>query len=236
MKIIRKVLYPITIICLIVIIFAIVNLKHKLNNEKYNDIKQNDEILFKEELTEAKEQKEEQCKVDIKGAIKKPNVYSIECSYTINDVIEIAGGLNDNADTSVINLAKQVENEMVIIIYTKEEVKNSNIVDTVIKVVEKECICPNIQNDGCINDKITDKIGDNSNNGNNNSNSNNELININNATLEELQNLSGIGESKAKAIIKYREEKGNFKTIEEILNVDGIGNSVYEQIKIHITT
>ena len=47
---------------------------------------------------------------------------------------------------------------MVIIVYTKEEVKNSNIVDTVIKVVEKECVCPNIQNDSCLNTEITDNI------------------------------------------------------------------------------
>ena len=40
---------------------------------------------------------------------------------------------------------------MVIIIYTKEEVKNSNIVDTVVKVVEKECVCPEIKNDACLN-------------------------------------------------------------------------------------
>ena len=43
-------------------------------------------------------------------------------------------------------------------LYTKEEVKNSNLVNTVIKVVEKECVCPNIQNDGCINTEITDTI------------------------------------------------------------------------------
>ena len=48
--------------------------------------------------------------------------------------------------------------------------------------------------------------------------------------------LPGIGESKAKAIIKYRLENGNYKNIEEILNVDGIGQKLYEDIKAYITT
>ena len=141
------------------------------------------------------------------------------------DVINAAGGLTDNADTSLINLSKLVIDEMVIIIYTKDEVQNSNLVNTVIKVVEKECVCPNIENDSCINDKITDTIT-----------GGNGKVNINTASMDELSKLDGIGESKAQAIIKYREENGNFKTIEDITNVSGIGSSVYEKIKDNITT
>jgi len=200
----------------------------KLNNEKYqNIIVKNDNSL---ELTKNNEMEQEEiinvCTVDIKGAIKNPGVYLTECSNNINDVIILAGGLLENSDTSVINLAKKITDEMVIIIYTKEEVKNSNIVDTVVKTIEKECICPNIQNDGCINEEITSNINQN----------NNSLININNASLEELLTLPGIGESKAKAIIKYREEQGKFNIIDEILNVDGIGSKLYEEIKAYITT
>ena len=47
--------------------------------------------------------------------------------------------------------------------------------------------------------------------------------------------LSGIGEAKANSIISYRQENGNFKSIEEIKNVSGIGDSVYEKIKDYIT-
>ena len=64
----------------------------------------------------------------------------------------------------------------------------------------------------------------------------NKLVNINTCTKEELLTLSGIGESKANAIISYREENGGFKTIEDLLNVSGIGNSIYEKIKNYITT
>lgn len=163
--------------------------------------------------------------VDIKGAVNNPGVYKVEIGARVNDVVNMAGGFTDNADTSLINLSKLVSDEMVIIIYTVEEVKNSNLVNTVIKIVEKECECPNIENDGCINDKITDTItnGDGK-------------VNINTASVEELLKLEGIGESKAEAIIKYREENGKFNTIDELTKVSGIGTNVYEKIKDNITT
>lgn len=57
------------------------------------------------------------------------------------------------------------------------------------------------------------------------------LVNINTATLEELQTISGIGESKAQAIIDYREENGNFQNIEDLQNVPGIGESTFNNLK-----
>lgn len=63
----------------------------------------------------------------------------------------------------------------------------------------------------------------------------NNLININTANVSLLTTLSGIGEAKANEIIKYREENGSFKTIEEIKNVSGIGDKAYEKIKDYIT-
>ena len=115
----------------------------------------------------------------------------------VKDVIELAGGLTSDSDTSNINLAKIIEDEMVI---------NINSV--------------------------------NDNSGNNysmNSNNLSDLININTASLEQLMTLSGIGESKAKSIISYREENGNFKAVEDITKVSGIGQALYEKIKDYIT-
>ena len=201
------------------IVFVKVNLKSKEKNLVDNQVVINEVEKVEVDL------KDDLVYVDIKGAVKKPGVYKINSDKKIIDVITIAGGLMENANTDNINLSKKVTDEMVIIIYTDEEVKNSNIVDTVIKVIDKECVCPNIQNDGCINTEINDSITNV-----------NKTININTATLEELMSINGLGEAKAKAIIKYREENGYFKIIDDLLNVSGIGEALFEKIKEYITT
>ena len=100
--------------------------------------------------------------------------------------------------------------------------------------------------DNCINqgisvikteDKQVEKTVDVTTNNTNVETSTNEnaLININTATENELMSLTGIGESKAKAIISYRQENGNFASIEDIKNVTGIGDSIFEKIKNDIT-
>ncbi|QUF64075.1 helix-hairpin-helix domain-containing protein [Bacillus atrophaeus] len=61
------------------------------------------------------------------------------------------------------------------------------------------------------------------------------LVNINTASLEELQAISGVGPSKAEAIIAYREENGKFQAVEDITNVSGIGEKSFEKIKSAIT-
>ena len=70
---------------------------------------------------------------------------------------------------------------------------------------------------------------------NNDENPSNTLISLNTASKEQLMSLPGIGESKALSIIKYREEKGFFNTIEDIKNVSGIGDSLFDKIKDYIT-
>lgn len=227
MKLIKKYKYILTIIIITTIIIGAILIKKNLNDSEYENIQEKKEITISSPLPE--EETETKCNVDIKGAVRKPDVYLVDCNSNVNDIINLAGGLNNDADTSVTNLAKKVTNEMVIIIYTKQQVKNSNIVDTVIKVVEKECVCPNIQNDSCINTQITSNIT-------NQENTDNELININTATKEKLLTIPGIGEAKAKAIIKYREANGNFNSIEDIQKVEGIGSKLYEEIKAYITT
>lgn len=55
-------------------------------------------------------------------------------------------------------------------------------------------------------------------------------ININTATVDELTMVKGIGDTKAKNIVAYREEHGSFNSVEELKEVDGIGDTLYEQI------
>ena len=162
--------------------------------------------------------------VDVKGAVNAPGVYEIDSGKRIIDAINLAGGLSDKADTINLNLSKKVEDEMYIVIYTKTELyeykkKNSDVSTTT--CASLECTCPDKKNDACINTKkettVTGKIS------------------INAATKEELMTLTGIGESKANAIITYRLENGKYNNIEDIKNVSGIGESLYEQIKNNIT-
>ena len=223
LRFLKKYKYVITIFLFMLIIFYIVFVKVNLKSKEKNLV-DNQVVINEVEKVEV-DLKDDLVYVDIKGAVKKPGVYKINSDKKIIDVITMAGGLMENANTDNINLSKKVTDEMVIIIYTDEEVKNSNIVDTVIKVIDKECVCPNIQNDGCINTEINDSI----------TNVNN-IININTATLEELMSINGLGEAKAKAIIKYREENGYFKIIDDLLNVSGIGEALFEKIKEYITT
>lgn len=189
---------------------------YKGKNEEIVDIfKDEEEVKTEMEESTEKEDYIKKVIVDIKGMVANPGVYEVDSTKRVNDVIEIAGGLTENADTSLINLAKIVSDEMTIIIYSKEEVLE--------KYKEEVCVCdcPLITNDACIS--------------NENNNTKNSLVNINTATKEELMTISGLGDAKAEAIIKYREENGNFKTVEDVKNVSGIGDSLFEKIKDYIT-
>lgn len=177
----------------------------------------------KQESTSEKE--EIKYMVDIKGEVVAPGTYELKNTSRVIDVIKIAGGLTENADTTVINLSKRIEDEMVIIIYSKWQVENWEETQEQEKYLQEQCTSPRdgqTKNDACIEDaeESTDSFP--------------SIININTATKEELMTLTGIGEAKADAIISYR-EKMPFTKIEDIKNVSGIGDSVYEEIKNHIT-
>ena len=162
--------------------------------------------------------------VDIKGAVKKPGVYQVKSNSIVNDVIKLAGGLTSGATTKNINLSQKITNEMVIYIFKKSELtttKESIKCDT---KCDTKCEPKIIEVNNCIT--TTTSI--------NNESNENSLININTASKEELMNLSGIGESKADAIIEYR-NKNKFIKIEDIMNVSGIGEAAFAKIKDNIT-
>lgn len=155
--------------------------------------------------------------IDVKGAVKDPGVYLVSDGERVIDAIEKAGGLKKNANTSNINLAQKLKSEMVIVVYTNNEIKNNSPK----LACNTKCNCEVIEINNCIENES------NSNNSN--------LVNINTADISELMTLSGIGESKAKSIVTYREENGLFESVEDIKNVSGIGDALYENIKDMIT-
>ena len=154
------------------------NISNETNNKDEKAENKHDEKIF----------------VDVKGAVKHPGVFETTKDKRVKDLIEEAGGLLDDADTSTLNLSQKVKDQMVIY---------------VLKHGEK----PKQMSDG------------------GSSSSNTDVININTANKEQLMKISGVGKTKAEAIISYREKNGDFKKKEDITKVRGIGKATFEKIK-----
>ena len=213
-------------ICLISLSLYTIKLSNKNNDilcENNEGIDNNAEVALNNEI--------KKMYVDIKGAVKNPGVYQVNEKNIINDVINLAGGLLDKAYVENINLSKKVQDELVIYVYTKDEIKKNNLQEN------QTCSSNNYIITECTENKVSiiTSNENNENNENNNSSVSSSLININIASIEELTTLPGIGESKAQNIINYREENGYFKTIDEIKNVNGIGEATFDQLKKYIT-
>ena len=179
--------------------------------------------IEKKKVEEKEEEKEETISVDNKGEVNSPGIYTMPMASRVIDVIDRAGGLTENADTSVINLSKKLQDEMVIIIYSREQVLHFEETKKQEEYLLDKCREPDensLKNDACIENESTNITG---------------KININTASKEELMTLPGIGESKAKEIISYRETNGSFQSIEDIKNVTGIGESIFAKIQEAIT-
>lgn len=149
------------------------------------------------------------CYVDIKGEVLRPGVYEFSCESRIQDVIKKAGGFTEEADETKINLAQKISDQMQIIV-------------------------PNLHSkqEGGVTEGNFEK-GNSSNS--TPSNSKQGTVNINTATLEELQTIKGIGKKKAEAILQYRKEHGAFRTKEDLLQVKGIGKKALEAIESQVT-
>ena len=201
----------------------------------FMNIKKPDEEVKISSYVEMKEEKTSENNsffVDVKGEVKKPGVYELDSNSRVIDVLNMAG-LTKESNTKFINLSKIISDEMVIFIYSNDEIKNILDSETI------ESVCDVVHNNACVDsdesiiyDKGLDKVESNLLNKNEEVKA--SIININTATLEELLTLSGIGESKAKSIIEYR-TKTPFNKIEDIMNVTGIGEALYNKIKENIT-
>ncbi|EIF6163442.1 helix-hairpin-helix domain-containing protein [Clostridium perfringens] len=191
-------------------------------NEKESSLKKeesNNSKLEKDSDIEEKETSlgEEKIVVEIKGEVKKPNVYELKNGSRIYELIEEAGGPTDEADLSDINRALYLSDGQCIVI------KNINDVES-----------EEVNLNESLNTEVANSIPANlpGEKGEKNESS---VININTASKETLMTLNGIGESKAQAIIDYRDEIGGFKSVDDITNVSGIGEKTLEKIKDKIS-
>ncbi len=149
-------------------------------------------------------------KVDVKGAVQTPGVYMAEPGDRVIDLIAAAGDFTKNADLDKVNLAQLVEDQMVIYVprVGEEEVEVAGTLSA---------------------------PGTGANGAENATSSNNSQVNLNTATQTELETLTGIGPSKALAIIEYRETTGKFQQIEDLKNIPGIGDKTFEKLQDSIT-
>lgn len=146
--------------------------------------------------------------IHITGEVEEGGVIELEKGARISDAIEEAGGITEEADLSNVNLAYSLSDG--------QKVKIPNINEKTEEVVIEEKAGENII------------IEENK--------SKEEKVNINKATQTEIETLPGIGPSTALKIINYRKEHGKFEHIEDIKNVSGIGDSKFENIKEYICT
>ena len=206
----KKVIYPFIVVILLVGVYLVNNLY-----DNQNTINKEVAVVDSIEPT-GKIVNKNQFYVDIKGAVKRPSVYKVEEGMIVNDLIEMAGGLTKNAYTKNLNLSLKLTEGMVVYVFNKNEVspkENKN---------DATCTTQVINYDKC----ITNESGS--------TNNNSSLVNINTASKEELMTVTGIGESKAIAIIEYR-KINRFNSIEDIKNVSGIGESLFAKIQSYIT-
>lgn len=197
---------------IIVIVFAIVVIGiiaiYYINSTK--EIYNYDELEYSAEkvIDNAVEKNKGNIIVHIAGAVIKNGIVEVKENARINDVVEAAGGLTENADLNQVNLAYIVEDGQKIYIPSKEE-----YVEKTEEIIQEDA------GNAIIEDINTEK----------------GLVNINKADIQELGTLPGIGDATAQKIVEYRLEHGNFITIEDIKNVSGIGEAKYESIKDFIT-
>lgn len=166
-----------------------------------------DHSITKESIREEKQGGQAEYAVYICGAVKHPGVYHFAYMARVCDVIEAAGGLKKNAAATSVNQARYIVDGEQIQILTRKQAK-----------VEQ------LQVDNGASADAQDGGSTAS-----------ALVNINQAMETELMTLPGIGQSKAKAIIDYRTQNGDFGSTEDIMKVTGIKKGVYEQIKDSIT-
>ena len=173
------------------------------------------------ELSDASSEETKTLVVHICGAVSAPGVYELPAGSRIIDAVEAGGGFLPEADEACCNLAEEIVDGCQIYIMTKSE----SCADG---QTEKKA---GIQTSPDSDMQTTDR--------NVRSNSTpaleNGLVNLNTADVAALMTLPGIGESRAKAIISYREQHGAFAKIEDIMKISGIKQAAFSKIKDKIT-
>lgn len=212
----------ITIIVIVAIFYSYKQENNFLDQTENLEIEEN--TTENEEKAKTNEETKEMIIVHISGAVQNEGIVELEVNSRVADAVEKAGGLKENAYMDEINLAYLLEDGEKIHIPTIEEQKEKEGEEGKKEEEIKKVEITNKYSNANINN-VNQKE----------KTSKQTKININTATQEELDSLPGIGPSTATKILDYRKQNGKFKAIEEIKEVSGIGESKYEKIKDQIT-
>ena len=161
------------------------------------------------EISPADKDAAPQVYVYVCGAVELPGVYSLRQGSRLYEAVELAGGLTADADENCLNMARQIADGEQVVILTQEEALALREAGAYAYPPGDAAQGVSAQDPG--------------------------LVNINTATVTELTTVSGIGASRAQAIVDYRERNGRFGSIYDIKKVDGIKDGLFSKIKDKIT-
>lgn len=150
--------------------------------------------------------------IHISGGVVRPGVYKLPLESRLQDAVQAAGGLLASADSSMLNLAARLKDGERLIIPILAPTQPPKAVQTT--------------TDGARLMVIPTAAPQPTENG---------KININTASVDELDRLPGIGPVTAQKILDFRQQNGPFQTVEAIMDVSGIGPATYEDLKDLIT-
>lgn len=149
--------------------------------------------------------------VDVTGAVKAPGVYTLPTGSRVFEAIALAGGAREDASLENLNQAGILQDGQQIRVYTEEEAAQMAQQGSLPSLPGAETAAG--QEEGQEASKV----------------------NINTAGKDELMTLTGIGETRAEAILAYRQETGGFQAPEDLMQVEGIKEKTFEKLKDQIT-
>jgi competence protein ComEA len=158
-----------------------------------------------------------QVKVHVAGAVTSPGVYQLSSSARVVDAITAAGGALRSADLESINLAQTLTDTEQVYVPVKKVSR------------PRVTIAPRLRPQRTSPTTIPASSGGAA------TMPSTKLVNLNTATAAELDSLTGVGPSTAKAIIAYRAKKGSFSKVEDLLNVPGIGPAKLAAMRDEVT-
>lgn len=200
----------IILICSIAIVYKIIDIVKGEGTEIIYSNIISENIIDNQEQKNDTYQTTSKIKIHIIGEVTEEGIIELEEGERISDAIEKAGGVTQNADLSKVNLAYILQDGQKLYIPSMNDDNNVQYISTE-------------NGEGIIaENNINDKSGIN------------KKVNINKASQSDLENIPGVGPSLAQKIISFRDENGKFKNVEDLKNVSGIGDKKFEIIKDYV--